>query len=46
VASSERKDHRMKRTYEAPMLVELGLFRKITGLLQFRGNDRLVLSKN
>jgi hypothetical protein len=36
----------MKRPYEAPALFEIGLFRKITGLLQSRGNDRLVLSKN
>lgn len=36
----------MKKTYEAPTLVRLGSFRKETGLLQFRGNDRLVLSKN
>lgn len=35
-----------KRVYEAPALFELGSFRKITGLLQFRGNDRLILSKN
>lgn len=36
----------MKRSYEAPMLVQLGSFRKRTGLLQFSGNDRLILSKN
>jgi len=39
-------ENAMKRHYEAPMLVELGSFRKLTGLLQFRGNDRLILSKN
>lgn len=36
----------MKRAYEAPMLFELGSFRKVTGLLQFNGNDKLILSKN
>ncbi|MGI5480023.1 keywimysin-related RiPP [Streptomyces lavendofoliae] len=36
----------MKKAYEAPTLVRLGTFRRKTGLLQFRGNDRLVLSKN
>ncbi|MFE9404905.1 keywimysin-related RiPP [Streptomyces sp. NPDC006530] len=36
----------MKKTYEAPTLVRRGDFRKKTGLLQFRGNDRLILSKN
>ncbi|MGA4954397.1 MULTISPECIES: keywimysin-related RiPP [Streptomyces] len=36
----------MKKAYEAPTLVRLGSFHKQTGLLQFRGNDRLILSKN
>ncbi|WP_344682931.1 keywimysin-related RiPP [Saccharopolyspora taberi] len=36
----------MKKVYEAPMLIKVGSFRKLTGLLQFAGNDRLVLSKN
>jgi hypothetical protein len=36
----------VKKAYEAPTLVRLGTFRKETGLLQFRGNDRLILSKN
>ncbi|WP_190108537.1 keywimysin-related RiPP [Streptomyces cinnamoneus] len=36
----------MKKAYEAPTLVRRGDFRTETGLLQFRGNDRLVLSKN
>ncbi|HEX2313996.1 MAG TPA: keywimysin-related RiPP [Thermomonospora sp.] len=35
----------MKR-YEPPALIAAGSFRKNTGLLQSRGNDRLVLSKN
>ncbi|MBA8951160.1 keywimysin-related RiPP [Actinomadura namibiensis] len=35
----------MKR-YETPALTAAGSFRKRTGLLQFRGNDRLILSKN
>ncbi|WP_141703483.1 keywimysin-related RiPP [Planobispora rosea] len=35
----------MKR-YEKPRLTAAGSFRKVTGLLQFRGNDRLLLSKN
>ncbi len=35
-----------KRTYEVPNLVAVGSFRKVTGLLQRRGNDRLILSKN
>jgi hypothetical protein len=35
-----------KRVYEAPMLVELGSFQKVTGLLHRHGNDRLILSKN
>ncbi|TDD27626.1 lasso RiPP family leader peptide-containing protein [Actinomadura sp. KC06] len=35
----------MKR-YETPVLVAAGSFRKATGLLQFHGNDRLILSKN
>jgi hypothetical protein len=35
-----------KRPYEVPMLVEAGSFRKLTGLLQRRGNDRLIFSKN
>ncbi|GAA1539664.1 hypothetical protein GCM10009678_22500 [Actinomadura kijaniata] len=40
-----RKDVTMKR-YETPALTAAGSFRKRTGLLQFRGNDRLILSKN
>jgi hypothetical protein len=36
----------MKRAYEAPTLFQVGSFRKVTGLLQFAGNDRLILSKN
>ncbi|MFB8183315.1 keywimysin-related RiPP [Streptomyces sp. NPDC055966] len=36
----------MKQVYEAPMLVAMGAFRVITGLLEFHGNDELVLSKN
>jgi len=28
------------------MLVELGSFQKVTGLLHRHGNDRLILSKN
>lgn len=35
-----------KRSYEVPILVEVGSFRKVTGLLQRSGNDRLILSKN
>ncbi|TDB91708.1 lasso RiPP family leader peptide-containing protein [Actinomadura sp. KC216] len=35
----------MKR-YETPVLVAAGSFRKVTGLLQTSGNDRLILSKN
>ena len=34
------------RTYEAPKLIEVGSFRKLTGLLMLHGNDRLILSKN
>jgi hypothetical protein len=34
------------RTYERPTLMAAGSFAKVTGLLQFRGNDRLILSKN
>lgn len=34
------------KVYEAPMLVELGSFHEITGLLARNGNDRLILSKN
>ncbi|MFF4530073.1 keywimysin-related RiPP [Streptomyces sp. NPDC001407] len=36
----------MKKTYEAPSLVRRGDFRTETGLLEFKGNDRLILSKN
>jgi hypothetical protein len=36
----------VKKSYEAPMLVELGSFREQTGFLMRAGNDRLVLSKN
>lgn len=36
----------MKRPYEAPTLFAVGSFRKVTGLLQRNGNDRLILSKN
>lgn len=36
----------MKKAYEAPTLVRRGSFSKKTGFLQFRGNDRLILSKN
>ncbi|GGS61624.1 hypothetical protein GCM10010156_20340 [Planobispora rosea] len=39
------KGKHMKR-YEKPRLTAAGSFRKVTGLLQFRGNDRLLLSKN
>jgi Family of unknown function (DUF5972) len=35
-----------KRVYEVPMLVEVGSFEKVTGLLGRHGNDRLILSKN
>lgn len=35
----------MKKAYEAPTLVQLGTFREKTGLLEFKGNDRLILSK-
>ncbi|RJL31267.1 keywimysin-related RiPP [Bailinhaonella thermotolerans] len=35
----------MKR-YEKPRLTPAGSFRKVTGLLQRSGNDRLILSKN
>lgn len=35
-----------KRVYEVPMLVELGSFQKVTGLLQRNGRDRLIFSKN
>jgi len=41
-----RRDIPVKRVYEVPMLIELGSFQKVTGLLQFRGRDRLILSKN
>lgn len=34
------------KVYEAPMLVELGTFQEVTGLLQHNGNDRLIFSKN
>jgi hypothetical protein len=34
------------KVYETPMLVELGSFRKLTGLLRRNGNDRLIFSKN
>lgn len=36
----------MKRVYEAPALIKLGTFRKITGLLGQHGNDRLILTKH
>lgn len=36
----------MKCAYEAPMLFEVGSFRKVTGFLRRNGNDRLLLSKN
>ncbi|MBT2209920.1 MULTISPECIES: keywimysin-related RiPP [Actinomadura] len=32
--------------YETPALVAAGSFRKVTGLLGFHGNDRVILSKN
>jgi hypothetical protein len=32
--------------YETPQLIDLGTFEEQTGLLQFHGNDRLILSKN
>ena len=35
-----------KRVYEAPILIDCGAFSKVTGFLQRRGNDRLILSKN
>lgn len=35
-----------KRVYEVPMLVELGSFQKVTGLLLQHGNDRLIFGKN
>jgi len=44
--SLDREENVVKRSYEAPMLVQLGSFRKLTGLLQRHGNDRLILSKN
>ncbi|WP_157609940.1 keywimysin-related RiPP [Spirillospora albida] len=34
------------KQYETPVLVPVGSFRKVTGLLQKHGNDRLILSKN
>jgi hypothetical protein len=34
------------KQYETPALVAAGTFRKVTGLLLRRGNDRLILSKN
>lgn len=36
----------MKKAYETPALARLGTFRRKTGLLGRRGNDRLILSKN
>jgi Family of unknown function (DUF5972) len=42
---NRRKGETMK-VYEAPMLVELGSFRELTGLLSRHGNDRLIFSKN
>ncbi|WP_107118585.1 keywimysin-related RiPP [Streptomyces cellostaticus] len=36
----------MKKAYEAPTLVRLGTFRKVTGLLARHGNDRVIFSKN
>jgi hypothetical protein len=35
-----------KRIYEVPVLIELGSFQRVTGLLRRHGNDRLILSKN
>ena len=35
-----------KETYETPMLVAAGSFRKTTGFLKRNGNDRLIFSKN
>lgn len=35
-----------KRVYEAPVLIDCGAFSTVTGLLLWRGNDRLILSKN
>ena len=34
------------KVYEAPLLVKLGSFRKLAGLLHKNGNDRLIFSKN
>ncbi|MFD9893639.1 keywimysin-related RiPP [Amycolatopsis sp. NPDC058986] len=34
------------KEYETPTLTEAGEFEEVTGLLQFHGNDRLILSKN
>ena len=34
------------KSYQTPTLVAAGSFRKVTGLLQRHGNDRLILSKN
>lgn len=34
------------KKYETPALVAAGSFRKVTGLLLKRGNDRLIFSKN
>ncbi|MFD8495976.1 keywimysin-related RiPP [Amycolatopsis sp. NPDC059657] len=34
------------KEYETPMLVELGTFEEVTGLLARHGNDRLIFSKN
>ncbi|GGN14339.1 hypothetical protein FHR83_003855 [Actinoplanes campanulatus] len=36
----------VKRPYEAPKVTVVGDFRTETGLLQFKGRDRLILSKN
>ncbi|WP_461124272.1 keywimysin-related RiPP [Saccharothrix stipae] len=35
-----------KRVYEAPLLIDCGAFAMTTGLLQFRGRDHILLSKN
>jgi hypothetical protein len=43
--SRHGRGEKMKQ-YETPVLVAAGTFRKVTGLLQRHGNDRLILSKN
>jgi hypothetical protein len=40
------KDLMATPSYEPPSLLNVGSFRQDTGLLQFHGNDRLILSKN